>query len=158
MARKTGWLNAEQSRDALSASNGVVLQGVVSGPMGDHKEASLWVTGVHDYELSDGPSHLEAVLVYPVECDDCPGEEVVTVQIESAKSTPKKPAALLRVESLAVVDLDKDGTHEIVLDTRYRPCCEGDAERHPYAETIVLKVDGTTVRRWPEGQRLVRDQ
>ena len=112
------------------ANNGVVLQGVVSGPIGNHKvSASFWVNAVHDPAVENGPSHLEAALVYPVECDDCPGEKQIAVKIDSRKSTEDKPASLLRVKSMKVQDLDEDGTFEVVLETRYRACCEGEAGR-----------------------------
>jgi len=138
------------------ANNGVLLQGVATGPIGNHKNASIWLTGVHDPDVENGPSHLEAVLVYPVDCDDCPGEDEVAVKIESSKSTEGKPARLLRVEWMKVEDLDKDGSFEVVLSARYRPCCEGDPKQFMYTEYIVLKVDGEKIERWPAGEKIVR--
>ena len=135
-----------------------MLQGVATGPIGDHKSGLFWVTGVHAYDVEGGPSHLEAVLVYPVECDDCPGDEVAIARIESSKSTEDKVAQLMRVRSMDIVDLDKDGTFEALLDVRFRPCCEGDDERFPYTELIVLKVEGDKIARWPEGEALARGQ
>ena len=140
------------------AENGVMLQGIASGPIGNHKSGMFWVAGVHAHDVEDGPSHLEAVLVYPVECDDCPGEEVTTVKIKSSKGTKDKAAQLMLVRSMEIVDLDKDGTFEALLDVRFRPCCEGDDERFPYTELIVLKVQGDKIERWWDGEVMARSQ
>ena len=138
------------------ADNAVVMQGIASGPIGTHKSGMFWVTGVHAHDVEDGPSHLEAVLVYPVECDHCPGEEVSTVRIESAKSTEGRTAELLRVRSLELADLDDDGAVEVILDVRFRPCCEGDEKRLHYTEIIVLKVEGEKITRWRKGEMIAR--
>jgi len=140
------------------AENDVMLQGIASGPIGDHKSGMFWVSGVHSSTVDDGPSYLEAVMVYPVECDDCPGEDVAIARIESSKSTEGKSAELIRVKSMKVVDLDKNGTFEVLLETRFRPCCDGDSERFPYTEAIVLKVEGDKIERWAEGEVLAREQ
>ena len=80
------------------------------------------------------------------------------MKIDSSKSTEDKVAQLLRVRSMEIVDLDKDGLFEALLDVRFRPCCEGDDERFPYTELIVLKVDGDKIERWPEGEAMARGQ
>ncbi len=134
------------------AENGIVLQGIASGSIGNHEAASFWVTGVHDPSVENGPSHLEAVLVYAVDCDDCPGEEVSVVRIDSKRDTTDKKADLLRVKSMKVQDLQKDGNFEVILDARFRPCCDGDEKRPPYSETIVLKVEGEKIERWVEAE------
>ena len=135
------------------ADNGVVLQGIASGPIGNHESASFWVTGVHDPDVKNGPSHLEAVLVYAVECDDCPGEKQVTVRIDSQQATSDKPADLLGVKSLKVHDLQKNGTFEIILDVRFRPCCDGVDSRPAYSEIVVLKVEGEKIERWTQAEQ-----
>jgi hypothetical protein len=127
------------------ANNVVVLQGAAQGPLGDQEYAQFWLVGVHDYEVENGPSHLEAVMVYAVDCDDCPGEETTTAKIESRKSQPGKPASLMGVESMSVEDVDGDGQFEVVANARFRSCCEGDEDRRPYSETILLKVSGTEI-------------
>jgi hypothetical protein len=127
------------------ADNAVVLQGVAQGPIGDHKSASVWLTGVHDHALDNGPSHLEAVVIYDVDCDDCPGDETTTAKIESRKSTAEKPASLMEVESMGVKDVDDDGQFEVIVNARFRRCCDGDDDRRPYSEQIVLKVTGKEI-------------
>lgn len=127
------------------ADNAVVLQGSANGPIGDHKSAEFWLTGVHDPEVKDGPSHLEAVVIYEVDCDDCPGDETTTARIESRKSNPEKPASLMGVESMSVEDVDNDGQFEVIVNARFRRCCGGDDDRRPYSEQIVLKVTGTEI-------------
>ena len=150
--------DAGDDYNVYPAENAVMLQGIASGPIGTHTSGMFWVTGVHAHDVEDGPSHLEAVLVYPVECDDCPGEAVSTVRIESAKSTKDKVAELLRVRSLEIADLDKDGTYEAVMDVRFRPCCEGDPERFHYTEIVVLKIEGEKMTRWRKGEQIARSQ
>ncbi len=134
------------------ADNGILLQGIASGSIGNHEAASFWVTGVHDSSVENGPSHLEAVLVYAVECDDCPGEETEVVRIDSKRSTADKKSDLLRVKSMKVQDLQKDGNFEVILDARFRPCCDGDEKRPPYSETIVLKIEDQKIERWLEAE------
>jgi hypothetical protein len=129
------------------ADNAVVLQGAAKGPIGDQQHATFWLAGVHAHDTDDGPSHLEAVMVYEVDCDDCPGDETTTAIINSLKATPSKPASLLGVDSMSVVDVDKDGQLEVVCEARFLPCCEGDPGRKPYTERIVLEVQGSAINR-----------
>lgn len=129
------------------ADNAIVLQGAAKGPIGDHTHATVWLTGVHSYEHDNGPSHLEAVIVYEVDCDDCPGDETTTAIISSAKATATKPASLLSVSSMTIADVDKDGQFEVVAEAEFLPCCAGDAQRKPYGERIVLEVQGPRITR-----------
>ena len=135
------------------ADNGIVLQGIANGPIGNHESASFWVTGVHDPNVENGPSHLEAVLVYSVDCDDCPGEKEVVVRIDSVQATPEKPADLLRIKSMKIHDLQKNGSFEVILDARFRPCCEGMETRSPYSEIIILKIEDEKIERWTEAEQ-----
>ena len=129
------------------ADNAIILQGAAKGPIGDHTHATVWLTGVHSYEHDNGPSHLEAVIVYEVDCDDCPGDETTTAIISSAKATATKPASLLSVSSMTIADVDKDGQFEVVAEAEFLPCCVGDAQRKPYGERIVLDVQGPRITR-----------
>ena len=129
------------------ADNAIILQGAAKGPIGDHTHATVWLTGVHSYEHDNGPSHLEAVIVYEVDCDDCPGDETTTAIISSAKATATKPASLLSVSSMTIADVDKDGQFEVVAEAEFLPCCAGDAQRKPYGERIVLEVQGSRITR-----------
>jgi len=131
------------------ADNAVVLQGAVEGPIGDQSHAQFWLVGVHEQGKKDGPSHLEGVMVYAVDCDDCPGEETSTGKIASRRSTAAKPAQLLGVEEMRVEDVDKDGQFEVVANARFRPCCDGDEDRRPYSEQLVIEVKGTEIVRSP---------
>jgi|GEM_PF-5360617 len=129
------------------ADNAIILQGAAMGPIGDHTHATVWLTGVHSYEHDNGPSHLEAVIVYEVDCDDCPGDETTTAIISSAKATATKPASLLSARSMTIADVDKDGQFEVVAEAEFLPCCAGDAQRTPYSERIVLEVQGPRITR-----------
>ena len=129
------------------ADNAIILQGAAMGPIGDHTHATVWLTGVHSYEHDNGPSHLEAVIVYEVACDDCPGDETTTAIISSAKATATKPASLLSARSMTIADVDKDGQFEVVAEAEFLPCCAGDAKRPPYIERIVLEVQGPRITR-----------
>ena len=129
------------------ADNAIVLQGAAKGPMGDHTHATLWLAGVHAYDRDHGPSHLEAVIVYEVDCDDCPGDETVTAEIASAKATADKPASLLSVTRMAVTDVDKDGQFEVVADAEFLPCCAGEPDRKAYTERVVLEIQGSSITR-----------
>lgn len=131
------------------ADNAVVLQGAAVGPIGDQSHAQFWLAGVHDHNASDGPSHLEAVMVYSIDCEDCPGEETTTARIDSARSDPSTPAHLLGVETMRIEDVDKDGTFEVVCTARFKACCGDTTNQRPYSETIVLTAKGTEIVRVP---------
>jgi len=132
------------------ADNAVVLQGAASGPIGDQQNAQFWLTGVHAHDIDNGPSHLEAVMIYAVDCDDCPGEETSTVKIGSMRATPTKPARLLGVDEMTVEDIDKDGKFEVTCTARFMPCCEDTEDRQPYSEQIILTVTGSEIVRLPQ--------
>ena len=129
------------------AGNAVVLQGAPMGPIGDQAHAQIWLAGVHDFDVDDGPSHLEAVMVYAVDCDDCPGEDMTTTRLDSVRSTDSKPAHLLGVDSMSVEDVDQDGTFEVICQARFKPCCGGTEDQQPYSEKIVFTAQGTTLVR-----------
>lgn len=129
------------------ANNAIILQGAAKGPIGDHTHATVWLTGVHSYEHDNGPSHLEAVIVYEVDCDDCPGDETATAEIASAKATKDKPASLLSVTRMTVADVDSDGQFEVVADAEFLPCCAGESDRKAYTERMVLEVQGSSITR-----------
>jgi len=133
------------------ADNAVVLQGVARGPIGDQASTEFWLTGVHDGDA--GSSYLEAVMVYAVECDDCPGEDVVTERFDSLRSPPDKPAYLLGVDAMRVEDLDGDGRFELVCEARFQPCCDGGSAEQSYSETIILTAKGTTIERLPSPEQ-----
>ena len=132
------------------ADNAVVLQGAASGPIGDQQHAQFWLTGVHAYDVDNGPSHLEAVMIYAVDCDDCPGEETSTAKIESMRATPTKPARLLGVDAMTVEDINKDGKFEVTCTARFMPCCDDTEDRQPYSEKIILTVTGSEIVRLPQ--------
>jgi len=133
--------------NAYPAGNVVILQGAAKGPIGSHSSATAWLVGVHPQPHIDanGPSHLEVVVNYAVDCDDCPGDETITAKIESRRSTPEKPASLMGVESMTVEDVDKDGQYEILATARFRPCCDGDEDRRPYSEQVLINVAGDKI-------------
>lgn len=135
------------------ADNAVVLQGAAVGPIGDQAHAQFWLAGVHDHDASNGPSHLEAVMVYSIDCDDCPGEETATARFDSARSDPSTPAHLLGVEAMRIEDIDKDGTFEVVCTARFKACCGDTTNRRPYSETIVLTAKGTEIVRVPHSTK-----
>jgi len=129
------------------ANNGVVLQGAACGPIGDQASATFWLVAVHDYQSETGPSHLEAAMVYDVDCDDCPGDETTTAEIGSKRAPPGQPAHLLGVSSMTISDPDNDGQYEVIAEATFKPCCGTEAERQPYQERVVLEVSGTTILR-----------
>lgn len=135
--------------NAYPAENAVVLQGAAVGPIGDQAHASFWLVGVQDTDVSNGPSHLEAVMVYSTDCDDCPGEETTTMRFDSARSDPSTPAHLLGVEAMQIKDVDDDGRFEVVCQARFRACCGDETNRRPYSETIALTAKGTEIVRVP---------
>ena len=124
------------------AQKATVLQGVAVGPIGDKKEAKIWLVSARDYAAKDGPPYLEAMMVYAVDCDDCPGEETTTLAIDSVQSSPNKRASIVGVDAMRVEDVDKDGQYEVAADATYMPCCAGDADRKPYSETVIFTAKG----------------
>jgi len=127
------------------AENAVLLQGATNGPIGDQTSVWFALVGVHDHTVNNGPSHLEAVMIYPVDCDDCPGDATSTARIDSQRSPPSKPAHLLSVTSMHVEDVNQDGRFEVICQARFQPCCTDEAVSQTYTETIVLQVQGTNI-------------
>ena len=135
------------------AENEIVLQGAASGPIGDQSSAMFFLTGVHDFQSDTGPSHLEAVMIYEVECDDCPGDETTSLRIDSRRGTPERPAHLLGVESMRVADIDDDGSYEVIGEARFKPCCDDGPAAAEYVETITLTARGNQIVRLPDASK-----
>ena len=124
------------------AQKATVLQGTAVGPIGDQQSAKVWLVSVRDHENLEGPPHLEAMMVYEVDCDDCPGEETTTLALESTRSAPNKRASIVGVESMRVEDVDKDGKFEVIAAANFMPCCADDKDRTPYGETVTFTAKG----------------
>ena len=86
------------------------------------------------------------MIVYEVDCDDCPGDETATAEIASAKATKDKPASLLSVTRMTVADVDSDGQFEVVADAEFLPCCAGESDRR-HTQSAWFEVQGSSITR-----------
>jgi hypothetical protein len=165
-SHKLGTMGALEDWNLYPADNYDVLQGVISGPIGDHKSASFALVGVWDYEnvglpcvatnpakpsdcsydprKAKAPSRLETVLVVhgdPTKDGDLGW--IKSVKLTSRRSAKGRQARLLGVESMSVEDVDKDGQYEISAVARFAIGCHGK----PFRESFSLKVTGDIVTR-----------
>jgi len=147
-------------------SNGV--WGGVSGPLGDQSKANFGFSSVWDFITSSVPCDAKPGSSPSAEHDECAldilqgklpssleanlgvqdpemeegGFQYSALRIHSRQSRPEKPARLLRLESLSIEDVDKDGQFEVRARAQFAIGCHGK----PYSEDFILEVRGPKMR------------
>jgi hypothetical protein len=157
-------MDALADENLYPADNYDVLQGVITGPIGDHKSARFALVGVWDFENvglacvplnpsdpsnctydpqnAKAPSRLEAIIIVPGDpTKDGDLGWSKTIKLTSLRSTEHQEARLLGVDSMTVKDVD--GQFEIRATARFAMGCHGT----PFSEVFGLKITGDIITR-----------
>ena len=125
--------------DFYPASNAVVLQGVVSGPIGNIASDGnvlplICITATKDEEPVLSDTRLEIGLAYPVDNTEGTGDRYFTIPMPLKKTKEKR--ALLGANSMELKDVNGDGQYEVVVNAQWLV----ESNPTPVNERIVLKV------------------
>ena len=119
------------------AENAVILQGVVSGSIGEFTQfggASICLTASKADLQDNSPSRLEMGVVFMVDDDEGTGDQYSVLPIPQLPN--QETWALVGANSMTIEDVDKDQKNEIIINAQWLP----EGKTKVVDERIVLKL------------------